>query len=236
MVGTHTDSPVLRIKPHSKKQADGFLQVGVETYGGGKWMTWFDRDLSIAGRLMVRDSEKVVQKLVKVDRPILRIPTLAIHLDRAEDFTFNKETQLFPIAGLVAAELNRQSATGTAATTESAKDDNSEDTTSPPIKAVTERHHPYIVQIVAQEAGCDVTNIVDFELILYDTQKSCLGGLNSELIFSPRLDNLMMTYCGIQSIIKSLDSGSLDNDQTIRVLACFDHEVIPFVDLEFERR
>lgn len=51
------------------------------------------------------------------------------------------------------------------------------------------------------------------------------GGLNSELIFSPRLDNLMMTYCGIQSIIKSLESASLDNDQTIRVLACFDHEV-----------
>lgn len=188
-------------------------------------MTWFDRDLSIAGRLMVQEGEKVVQKLVKIDRPILRIPTLAIHLDRAEDFTFNKETQLFPIAGLVAAELNRQSAAGVTKPTDASKDESSKDSTSPPIKTMTERHHPYIVELVAKEAGCAVTDVVDFELILYDTQKSCLGGLNNELIFSPRLDNLMMTYCGIQSIIKSLDSGSLDNDHTTRVLACFDHEV-----------
>ena len=70
MIGAHTDSCCLRLKPVSKKQADGFLQVGVETYGGGLWHTWFDRDLGVAGRVMVRGSNgSIMQKLVYIDKP-----------------------------------------------------------------------------------------------------------------------------------------------------------------------
>ncbi|EON63282.1 aspartyl aminopeptidase [Coniosporium apollinis CBS 100218] len=227
MIGAHTDSPCLRIKPVSKKQNEGFLQVGVETYGGGLWHTWFDRDLSIAGRVMVKTSDgNFVQKLVKVDRPILRVPSLAIHLDSQEPFQFNKETQLFPIAGLVAAELNRQGKTGKEEPSKSEKDD-AKDGSVEPLKAVTERHHPYIVDIIAEEAGCEASDILDFEIVLYDTQKSCIGGLNNELIFSARLDNLMMTFCSIEGLVSSLSSSSaLDNDSTIRLIACFDHEEI----------
>ena len=153
MIGAHTDSPCLRIKPVSKRQSDGFLQVACETYGGGLWHTWFDRDLSIAGRAMVKAKDgTIVQRLVKVERPILRIPTLAIHLDRQENFQFNKETQLFPIAGLVAAELNR---TGKGGETDSNKADEKSDTPFQPLKAMTERHHPYMVELVAKEAGVD---------------------------------------------------------------------------------
>jgi aspartyl aminopeptidase len=230
IIGAHTDSPCLRIKPVSKKQSDGFLQVGVETYGGGIWHTWFDRDLSIAGRLMVKNNDGAIEmRLVKVERPILRIPTLAIHLDRQEKFEFNKETQLFPITGLVAAELNRLGKTGnhTADKSEEKNEDASADASWVPLKPLHDRHHPHIVDIVAQEAGCEPDDIQDFELVLYDTQKSCLGGLNNEFIFSPRLDNLMMSYCSVEGLIKSLSSSdALDKESTIRVIALFDNEEI----------
>ncbi|KAK7180117.1 aminopeptidase I zinc metalloprotease [Paraphaeosphaeria sporulosa] len=223
MIGAHTDSCCLRLKPVSKRQSDGFLQVACETYGGGLWHTWFDRDLSLAGRLMVRTEQgNIESRLVKVERPILRVPTLAIHLDRQEDFKFNKEAQLFPIAGLVAAELNRQGKSA-----EAAKEEESKESPVEPLAAPMQRHHTYLVEIVAEEAGVDPSDIVDFELVLYDTQKAVVGGLNNELIFSARLDNLMMSYCSVEGLIQSLaSSSSLEKDSTIRLIALFDHEEI----------
>jgi len=156
---------------------------------------------------------KIISKLIKVDSPILRIPTLAIHLDRQENFQFNKETQLFPIAGLATAELNRVP----------------EDSYRgfKPLASITERHHLPIVEHIAKEAGVSTYDVVDFEMILYDTQKSVLGGLNDELIFSARLDNLMMSYCATEGIIESLTTGSaLDDESGIRLISLFDHEEI----------
>ncbi|KAL9060527.1 MAG: hypothetical protein Q9206_001001 [Seirophora lacunosa] len=219
------------MKPVSKKQGEGFIQVGVETARDGlvDLLLGFDRDLSIAGRVMVKtEKEDFVQKLVKIARPILRIPTLAIHLDRQETFTFNKETQLFPIAGLVAAELNRTGEAPKATAQDSSDASNTpSDESFAPIKVPHERHHPYIIELIANDANVPSSSIVDFELILYDTQPACIGGLNNEFIFSARLDNLGMSYCSVTSLINSLSSPSaLDNERCIRLVSLFDHEEI----------
>ncbi|CAD6499787.1 BgTH12-03894 [Blumeria graminis f. sp. triticale] len=223
MIGAHTDSPCLRIKPISKKTGSGFLQVGVETYGGGIWHTWFDRDLSIAGRAMCKDSKgNFMQRLVKVNRPILRIPTLAIHLDRSTSFEPNKETELFPIAGLVAAELNRTGKDEKELTV-----DQAEGGEFKPLKPLKDRHHPFIVELIAQHAGVTVEELIDFEMVLYDTQQACIGGINDELIFSPRLDNLGMTFCAIEGLIESVALPcALEKEPSIRLSVCFDHEEI----------
>ncbi|KAK1579459.1 aminopeptidase I zinc metalloprotease [Colletotrichum navitas] len=222
MIGAHTDSPTLRIKPVSRRSNVGFLQVGVETYGGGIWHSWFDRDLSIAGRVLVKDADgNFVQKLIKVDKPLLRIPTLAIHLDRSSTFDPNKENELFPIAGLATAELNK----GAPAQQPGADDADGEDFR--PLKAMTERHHPHILDVIASHADVEPEAVIDFELVLYDVQKSCLGGLNDEFIFSARLDNLNMTYCSVEGLIASVrEPDVLDNETTIRLVTCFDHEEI----------
>ncbi|KAJ8611506.1 hypothetical protein MRB53_037913 [Persea americana] len=224
MIGTHVDSCTLRLKPVSKKQADGFLQVGVETYGGGLWHTWFDRDLSMAGRAFIKGKDGTITgTLINVKRPIMRIPAMAPHFGREDPWAINKETQLCPIAGLVSAEVNRQ---GKANATEDMQVDSAAPSFSP-MKAMTERHHPYIVELIAAEAGVSLADVVDFEMQLYDAQPACLGGLNNELVFSARLDNLGMTYCAIEGLISSAhDSGALEDDTTIRLISLFDHEEV----------
>lgn len=172
-----------------------------------------------SSRLTVPVCQTLAALLAFANDIVLRIPTLAIHLDRQETFAFNKETQLFPIAGLVAAELNR---TGDAQSSA----ENGEDSFSP-LKTATERHHPYFVELIATEAKVKPEDILDFEMILFDTQKSCLGGLLEEFIFSPRLDNLNSSYCATVGLIDSVaDQSALDNESAIRLIALFDHEEI----------
>lgn len=143
---------------------------------------------------------------------------MAIHLERKESFDFNKETQLFPIAGLVEAELNR---------TKDQNTDSSKQEPTTSLKPATERHHPYLIEMIASELDAKAVDILDFELILFDTQKSCLGGFLEEFIFSPRLDNLNMSFCAVRGLIESVQSEkALDNESAIRLIALFDHEEI----------
>ena len=100
IVGAHTDSPNLRLKPHAEFAAEGYAQLGVEIYGGVLLNSWLDRDLGIAGRILARDG---TSKLVKIAKPLLRIPQLAIHLDREvndKGLVLNRQEHLAPIYGL----------------------------------------------------------------------------------------------------------------------------------------
>eukprot|EP00913_Durusdinium_trenchii_P012846 g12062.t1 len=91
IIGAHTDSPCLRLRPNSKMSSGGMLQVGIQTYGGGPapqwlWHTWFDRPLGFAGKVVTRASDgKLSEKLVRVTDPVMIIPNLAIHLQNADE-------------------------------------------------------------------------------------------------------------------------------------------------------
>jgi aspartyl aminopeptidase len=103
IVGAHTDSPNLRVKPHADTGRAGYRQVGVEVYGGALLNSWLDRDLGLSGRVVVRGEHGPEERLLLVDRPLLRVPQLAIHLDRdvtAKGLVLNPQQHLSPIWGL----------------------------------------------------------------------------------------------------------------------------------------
>lgn len=136
---------------------------------------------------------------------------------------------MFPIAGLVAAELERIGEDPSKLSKDQATKNQGEysDTAFAPLKTLTDRHHPYLIELIASELKAKPEDVLDFEMLLYDTQKACLGGLLNELIFSARLDNLNMSFCATRGLIDSVaDNSALSKDSTIRLIALFDHEEI----------
>ena len=135
VVGAHTDSPVLKVKPVSKLKGSGYMQLGVECYGGGLWHTWLDRDLSLAGMLVVGTPDGGFErKLVRVSRPLLRVPSLCIHLQtpaEREKLEVNKEMHLRPILARLTQEVNNKP---------------SGDSTK---GGLVDRHHPVLLDVVA---------------------------------------------------------------------------------------
>jgi len=204
VIGAHSDSPVLKVKPNSNKSAHGYLQVGVECYGGGLWHTWFDRDLTLAGCVIVQETDKSFsRRLVNLKRPLLRIPNLCIHLQSADErssFKVNKENHLQPIISLVETSLNK-------------KDESKHD-----------RHNTVLLNLLATELGVDVEAIKDLELTLCDTQEGATWGPNNEFLSSPRLDNQSHCYTGLSALLKH--SEDLSKDTGVSMLVCFDHEEI----------
>jgi len=205
----------------------GYLQVGVETYGGGIWPTWFDRDLGVAGRVIVKEDSSFVSHLVNIPRPILRFPTLAIHLERTQtdQLKCNLETQMVPILSMATEQLNE-----TVKPTEA----------SPPISksalSTQENHHPLLLNILAEalseklDTPVKESDIHDLELSLFDTSPSIVGGGMGEFIFSPRLDNLFSSFAAFEALAKSVEGGpnskGLEESGLIRTIALWDNEEI----------
>ncbi|CAD5110925.1 DgyrCDS284 [Dimorphilus gyrociliatus] len=213
ILGAHTDSPCLKVKPISKKMREDFLQVGVECYGGGSWHTWFDRDLTIAGRVIIQNGKSIAQRLFHINKPILRIPNVAIHLERdmGTKFEWNKENHLTPI---LATKITEELLT-------SAKPHK-----SPDFPKIAENHHSCLISAICGELDVSVESIIDFELCLTDTQPAAIGGLFDEFIFSPRLDNLHSCFCAIKGLVNSTKSESFETDTMIRMMSLFDNEEV----------
>jgi len=213
IIGGHTDSPNLKVKPISKKTQHGFVQLGVECYGGGLWHTWFDRDLGLSGRVLVRNkaNDKIQQKLVKLSDPIARVSTLCIHLQSPEErkqFKVNKETHTAPIIG-----------------TKTLLERGAQEQISGGCTDWEEGQEPFLMKAVAQKLDISIDDIAEFELNLYDVQPAALGGINKEFLYSARLDNLATVFCATEALIAHSISG-LEDDADISLIAMFDHEEI----------
>ncbi len=202
MVGAHTDSPCLKLKPNTIIHKKGYIQLGVEVYGGVLLNPWFDRDLSLAGRVSgLNDKGELVHPLVDFKRPLAVIPSLAIHLDAQA----NKERS-----------INAQ-------------------TDIPPIMMQSDESISF-EEILCKETG--LKEVLDFELLFYDTQLPNFIGLNREFLASARLDNLLSCYVGLQSIIQS-------SKRKHALLICSDHEEVgsestsgaagPFLEMVLKR-
>ncbi|KAK9995485.1 hypothetical protein SO802_020171 [Lithocarpus litseifolius] len=231
IVGAHTDSPCLKLKPVTKVSKAGYLEVGVQPYGGGLWHTWFDRDLTIAGRVIIREekdgSASYLHRLVRIEEPIMRIPTLAIHLERGvnDGFKVNTQTHLLPVlATSIKAELNKEVAENGSVEIEVQTD---EKKTKEKTTTKNSKHHSLLLQLLASQVGCQPVDICDFELQACDTQPSIVAGAMKEFIFSGRLDNLCMSFCSLKALIDATSSeSSLEDETAVSMVALFDHEEV----------
>jgi aspartyl aminopeptidase len=238
ILGAHTDSPNLKIKPKSKRSLNsGMVQLNVECYGGGLWHTWFDRDLSVAGRVIIRDINnplKFQTKLVKINEPILRIPNLCIHLrtpEERESFKVNKEDHLPPI---LCSEVYYQLSQSPAQNQSNSNDENE-------FQSWQSAQEPMLLHILAQTLQVPMDHIVDFDLSLYDTQLAIRNGIQGEFLCSSRIDNLASCFSILEAFVdhttNPISSSSNNNtetsrlssfqqDQDISIIAFFDHEEV----------
>ncbi len=197
MVGAHTDSPCLKVKPNPETVKKGYLQLGVEVYGGALLNPWFDRDLSLAGRVSYMNKQQQVHScLINFEQAIAVIPSLAIHLDREvnNNRSINSQTDLPPVLMKLPDDEKHKKAT-------------------PDFRelllTLLAKHHP----------EADAEKVLDYELAFYDVQPPAVIGLHQDFIASARLDNLLSCYTGLMSL---LDAGK----QTNCMLVCNDHEEV----------
>lgn len=173
MIGAHTDSPCLRVKPQPEMNQQGLWQLGVEVYGGALLAPWFDRDLSLAGRVTFRTNDGTLRsELVDFKRPIAVIPSLAIHLNRGvnDNLSINPQTHLPPILAMSL--------------------DPSRDLRALLLSELTQQH-----------PDCKPAQVLDYELSFYDTQPPATVGLDEDFFAAARLDNLLSCHAGISSLL-----------------------------------
>ncbi|EPS39996.1 hypothetical protein H072_6217 [Dactylellina haptotyla CBS 200.50] len=221
MCAGHIDALTTRLKPVStKSNREGYVQLGVAPYAGALNNTWWDRDLGVAGRVMVRDldTNKTTSQLVKLEWPIAKIPTLAPHFGTPSLGPFNKETQMVPIIGLEGAA---RKFTTDAASLEVNKDA----ILAPKPESFASTQPPRLVELVAKRLSIkDASTIVDWELELFDTQPAALIGLDQELLSACRIDDKICSWAALEGLIYAADA--VAEGSTVALGGFFDDEEI----------
>lgn len=195
IISAHSDSPCFRVKPNAEIKCEGGLvKLNTELYGGAIMSTWMDRPLSLAGRVVLAGecmTEPVV-RLLRINRPILTIPNLAIHFNRQvnDGVALSKQKDMLPVLTTVSGERG-------------------------------EVNGSILKTLVAEELGVKAEDILDFDLYLYDTTPAGRVGLHGELIQSGRLDDLSMAHAGMEALLADADTPEVtkclaifDNEET----------------------
>ena len=192
MICAHCDSPTFRIKPNAEMLCEGgIVKLNTEVYGGPIMSTWFDRPLTIAGRVIVRGADALNPQtlLLHVKRPLLQISNLAIHFNRQvnDGVKLSKQKDMLPILGIVTSELERGN---------------------------------LLMNVICGELGISQADILDFDLYLADATPACTFGVHDEFISSGRLDDLSMCFAGLEAMIatETVDATKVlaifDNEET----------------------
>lgn len=174
--GSHTDSPGFRIKPNPEMITENIIRLNTEVYGGPILSTWFDRPLSVAGRVVVKSDDIFTPKTIRVsiDRALMTIPNLAIHMNRSvnDGVKINKQTDVLPVLGLIDRNFEKEN---------------------------------YLLKIVAESIGVGLEEILDFDLYVHVYEKGCLLGADEEFISAPKIDNLVSVYAGLLGLVEAED-------------------------------
>lgn len=196
MICAHSDSPTFRVKPHAEMTGEGGLvRLNTEVYGGLILSTWFDRPLTLAGRVIVRGKDAMSPEtmLMHVRRPLLQISNLAIHFNRQvnDGVKLSKQKDMLPLLGLINDELEQGNLLMNV-----------------------------IVEELSKQRPVSHEDILDFDLYLADTQPACTFGVHDEFISSGRLDDLSMCFAGLEALIAAPESDTtqvlaiFDNEET----------------------
>ena len=173
MICAHCDSPTFRIKPNAEMLCEGgIVKLNTEVYGGPIMSTWFDRPLTIAGRVIVRGSDALNPEtlLLHVKRPLLQISNLAIHFNRQvnDGVKLSKQKDMLPILGIITDELEKGN---------------------------------LLMNIICSQLNIKPEEVLDFDLYLADTTPACTFGVHDEFLSSGRLDDLSMCFAGLEAMI-----------------------------------
>ncbi|ACZ00867.1 M18 family aminopeptidase [Streptobacillus moniliformis] len=180
--GSHTDSPGFRIKPNPEMTVNGLIRLNTEVYGGPILSTWFDRPLSVAGRVIIKTDDIFRPKTIKVkiDEPVLIIPNLAIHQNREVNngIKIDKQNDILPIIGLVNENFEKDG---------------------------------YLIDLISKKCNIKKEDILDFDLYVYATEKGSLVGVNQEFVSAPKLDNLVSVYSGLLGLVEAENANNQIN-------------------------